>query len=117
MSGFLWSVKIGDLEQVKDCLEHKGIDVNEAIDGRPPLHHAADYGQTEVVRFLIDSGADVNAKDKYGISALLAAIWEGHTACVKLMLEKGAHKDGTTPEGVSYMEAAEKPEIKDLLRS
>lgn len=28
------------------------------------------------------------AKDKYGISALLAAIWEGHTSCVKLMLDK-----------------------------
>lgn len=32
--------------------------------------------------------APVQAKDKYGISALLAAIWEGHTACVKLMVEK-----------------------------
>lgn len=28
------------------------------------------------------------AVDKHGISALLAAIWEGHTDCVKFMLEK-----------------------------
>jgi ankyrin repeat protein len=28
------------------------------------------------------------AKDKHGISALLAAIWEGHTHCVKLLLEQ-----------------------------
>jgi len=28
------------------------------------------------------------AKDKHGISALLAAIWEGHTDCVKLLLER-----------------------------
>jgi len=28
------------------------------------------------------------AKDRHGISALLAAIWEGHTDCVKLLLEK-----------------------------
>jgi len=28
------------------------------------------------------------AKDKHGISALLAAIWEGHTDCVKLLLEQ-----------------------------
>ena len=26
--------------------------------------------------------------DKHGISAILAAIWEGHTDCVKLMLKK-----------------------------
>ncbi|KAH7952803.1 hypothetical protein HPB49_001345 [Dermacentor silvarum] len=75
---FLWSLKNGDLEQVKDCVEQK-------------------------------------AKDKYGISALLAAIWEGHTACVKLMVEKGASKDGRTPEGQTYLEAAEKQEIRDLL--
>uniref|UniRef100_A0A131XKV7 Putative myotrophin n=1 Tax=Hyalomma excavatum TaxID=257692 RepID=A0A131XKV7_9ACAR len=113
---FLWSLKNGDLDQVKDCVEQKGLDVNASIDGRPPLHYAADYGQADVLRYLIDKGADVNAKDKYGISPLLAAIWEGHTACVKLMVEKGASKDGRTPEGQSYMEAAEKQEIRDLLR-
>jgi len=30
----------------------------------------------------------LQAKDKHGITALLAAIWEGHTDCVKLLLEK-----------------------------
>lgn len=115
MSDFLWSLKNGDLEQVKDCVEQKGLDVNASIDGRPPLHYAADYGQADVLRYLIDKGADVNAKDKYGISALLAAIWEGHTACVKLMVEKGACKEGHTPEGQTYLEAAEKQEIRDLL--
>lgn len=29
---------------------------------------------------------DSQALDKHGISALLAAIWEGHTNCVKLLL-------------------------------
>lgn len=28
------------------------------------------------------------SKDKHGITAILAAIWEGHTDCVKLLLEK-----------------------------
>lgn len=27
------------------------------------------------------------AQDKHGISALLAAIWEGHTDCVKILLK------------------------------
>lgn len=30
----------------------------------------------------------VKAKDKHGISALLAAIWEGHTVCVRTLLDK-----------------------------
>lgn len=54
--------------------------------------------------------------DKHGISALLAAIWEGHTECVKLMLASGADKTGRTPDGQSYFDAAEKPEIKSLLK-
>lgn len=69
------------------------------------LHYAADYGQSEVVSYLISRGANVNvsyrwtpnniflnktsvqqAVDKHGISPLLAAIWEGHTNCVKILL-------------------------------
>lgn len=30
------------------------------IDGRTPLHYAADYGQNEVVRYLLDKGANAN---------------------------------------------------------
>ncbi|XP_076374188.1 myotrophin-like isoform X1 [Tachypleus tridentatus] len=116
MSDFIWSLKNGDIEQVKDHVENKRVDINQVIDGRPPIHYAADYGQTEVVCYLLKNGANVNATDKHGISALLAAIWEGHTSCVKLMLEKGANKCGTTPDGTSYLDAAEKQEIKDLLK-
>ena len=28
--------------------------------GRKPLHYAADYGQTEVVEYLLSAGADIN---------------------------------------------------------
>ncbi|XP_015510788.1 myotrophin isoform X1 [Neodiprion pinetum] len=93
------------------------IDVNQMIDGRTPLHYAADYGQGDVLRYLLEKGADANATDKHGITTLLAAIWEGHTNCVKLLLERGANPDGSTPDGTSYLEAAEKDEIKQLLKS
>lgn len=105
------------------------------ISGRPLLHHAADYGQYEVIEYLIQQGADVNvshciislplfdtcllslcqALDKHGISPLLAAILEGHTECVRLLIAKGAKTDGRSPDGQSYLEAAEKDEIKSLL--
>ncbi|KAL6438502.1 hypothetical protein ACFW04_004528 [Cataglyphis niger] len=94
----------------------QNIDVNQMIDGRTPLHYAADYGQSEVVRYLLEKGANANATDKHGITTLLAAIWEGHTNCVKLLLEKGAKPDGLTPDGTSYLDAAEKDEIKQLLK-
>ena len=52
------------------------------------MHLAADYGQLEVLEYLAAKGADINAKDKHGISVILAAIWEGHTKCVKFLLAK-----------------------------
>jgi len=116
MSEFAWSLKNGDLDQVRDFVESKRADINKEIDGRPPIHYAADYGQKEVIQYLIEKGVDLNAKDKHGISALLAAIWEGHTDCVKLMIEKGAKKNGNAPDGTTYYDAAEKEEIKQLLK-
>jgi ankyrin repeat protein len=116
MSDLAWAVKNGDMDQVKELVEGKGVDVNAAIDGRLPLHYASDYGQLEVLQYLISKGAKIDSPDKHGISPLLAAIWEGHTSCVMFLVEKGASKSGTAPDGSSYVEAAEKEEIKALLR-
>jgi ankyrin repeat protein len=41
-----------------------------------------------MVKLLYNICNFLQAKDKHGITALLAAIWEGHTDCVKLLLEK-----------------------------
>lgn len=81
--------------------------MNLDVNGRPLILHAADYGHHAIVNYLISKGADPNvgektssfgniphynhifkAKDSYGISALLAAIWEGHTECVKVLVSK-----------------------------
>ncbi|CAB3375876.1 myotrophin-like [Cloeon dipterum] len=115
-SELVWGLKNGDLDSVKEIAEKNNVDINTAIDGRLPIHYASDYGQLEVIKYLVSRGADVNAKDKHGITALLAAIWEGHTDCVKLLLESGASPQGETPDGSSYIEAAEKEEIKALLK-
>jgi ankyrin repeat protein len=84
----------------------QGVDINQQIDGRLPLHYASDYGQLEVLKFLCQKvifeqscfqilklfflyqSAQLNSADKHGISPLLAAIWEGHTSCVQFLLEK-----------------------------
>jgi len=115
MSDLAWAVKNGDMDQVRELVDNKGLEVNTNIDGKLPLHYASDYGQLEVIKFLCGKGAKVNEEDKHGITPLLAAVWEGHTACVKFLLENGASRDGKTPDGSSYVEAAEKQEIKDLL--
>ena len=113
----LWGVKNGDLDAVKkscekvtineidlkcDVVLQPGFDVNaELLSGRNPLHYAADYGQVDVIDYLLTKGAKIDVSgasyditillqlpDKHGITALLAAIFEGHTECVRLLISK-----------------------------
>ena len=51
---------------------------------------AAPQPSVEKVRSLIDAGADVNAADEDGDTALMNAAWNGHVETVKLLLEAGA---------------------------
>ncbi|TET69604.1 MAG: hypothetical protein E3J44_07725 [Candidatus Aminicenantes bacterium] len=54
------------------------------------LIKAADKGDSEVVEALLDSGADINARDEQNQTALHQAASRGHTPIVKLLLERGA---------------------------
>ena len=47
-------------------------------------------GQLNLARLLIDKGADVNANQKGGWTALMSAAASGNIATVKLLLDKGA---------------------------
>lgn len=49
-------------------------------DGRTALHFAANLGWSEVVRFVAQEGADMNARDRYGMTPLTIALGdpEGH---------------------------------------
>uniref|UniRef100_A0A3Q3VJB7 Uncharacterized protein n=1 Tax=Mola mola TaxID=94237 RepID=A0A3Q3VJB7_MOLML len=112
----IWALKTGDLEEIKAKLV-TAEDVNRTLEGgRKPLHVVADFGHIDVMEFLISKGADVNAPDKHGMTPLLCACFESHAACVKLLLEKGADKSPKTPDGKSAFEAAERDDIKALLK-
>jgi len=54
------------------------------------LWEAARTGDAAAARELIAKGADVNARFRYGQTAIFKAAERGHTEVVKLLLEKGA---------------------------
>ena len=57
------------------------------MDGRTPVMIAADYGQSAIIEYLMTKpGVALDTTDKHGITPLLAAIFEGHTQCVKILL-------------------------------
>jgi ankyrin repeat protein len=54
------------------------------------LYEAARKGDAAEVKALLDKGADVNAKFRYGATALFKAAERGNTEVVKLLIERGA---------------------------
>lgn len=54
------------------------------------LYEAVRKGDLAAVTTLLDQGADVNAKFRYGATALFKAAERGHTEIVKLLLARGA---------------------------
>ena len=66
-----------------------------AQDPGDELRRAASAGDVAKVRALLDAGADPNAGNRYGATALSFACDKGHTEVVKLLLERGAKIDVT----------------------
>jgi ankyrin repeat protein len=65
------------LEAVKLCAS-LGVDVNAATDkGETALHGAAHRGSDLIAKFLVDKGANVNARNKRGFTALDLAMGKG----------------------------------------
>ncbi|MDA2938760.1 ankyrin repeat domain-containing protein, partial [Acidobacteria bacterium AH-259-A15] len=61
-----------------------------ARDVNSELIEAARNGQTEKIQALLRAGADVNAKDAAGFTALRYAALRGYTSAVETLLEAGA---------------------------
>ncbi|HEV7891964.1 MAG TPA: ankyrin repeat domain-containing protein [Pyrinomonadaceae bacterium] len=63
-------------------------DTKQALNDQ--LYEAARKGDAAEVKALLDKGADVNAKFRYGATALFKAAERGNTEVVKLLIERGA---------------------------
>jgi ankyrin repeat protein len=56
-----------------------------------PLLLAVEKGHKQVVKLLLDKGADVNAQGREYGNALCVASYGGNAAVVKMLLDKGAY--------------------------
>lgn len=61
---------------------------------------AISHGRTNMVEFLLDAGADVNAHDNDGSTALMCACEHGHNDIVKVLLSHPA-TDANLTDNVS----------------
>mmetsp|Transcript_3553 Transcript_3553/g.9861 ORF Transcript_3553/g.9861 Transcript_3553/m.9861 type:complete len:127 (+) Transcript_3553:3450-3830(+) len=70
------------------------------------LHYAASKGRLECVKLLCESGARVNAKDKFGYTVAMRAAAKGHTAVLRELIERGADLRKVNAEEDSALHAA-----------
>jgi hypothetical protein len=76
--------------EVQD-LSSRLCELNYYFDRSTRLCEAAERGELDKTKKLLDRGADPNAKDYTTLSALYYAVSEGHSAIVDLLIKRGAH--------------------------
>jgi hypothetical protein len=95
-------VRKSSVETICSCLDQNiSVDIR-FNNGSTPLIVAAEEGRLDVVEFLVDSGANLNARNDLNYTALHWAAFHGHQAIVKFLITNKADaniKDstGSTP--------------------
>ncbi len=99
ITDILANKKISDsqkISNIKQIINNNKINLNTPIHNKRDstiLSNAIGIGteSSEIIKFLIENGADINPKPNDDWNALMAATLRGHLEIVKLLLEKGAN--------------------------
>lgn len=109
----------GDLTKMKMLLEKDPKLVNAKDEtGRTPLHWACRGVHPDVVKFLVEKGADINALDNNQIAPLHSIAARGHTEAAELLIKKGAQiniKDYNSHTPLHFTAIYGKKDITTLL--
>ncbi len=107
---------IGDLERVRELLDQDPSLANRPSDyvtyyacSGTPLRNAAAAGRLEIVRLLLERGADPNLPEEHIAPrghALHSAVCNGHIEIVKLLLEHGAYPNVEVESSADTLSAA-----------
>jgi len=95
-----FAANIGDREGVARALEQGTlVDAPEAKKSSSALMFAAERGFLPIVTLLVEGGANVNYKNRYGYTALHASVSGGHLEVARYLVDKGADVQATEEKG------------------
>jgi len=81
-----------------------------------PLHWAAGANKTEVMCFLINNGCLLNEKNCLGDTPLHRAVWRGHRAAVKLLIESSVCTSEFNYDRQRPIDLARDSEVASMLK-
>ena len=87
------AIKSGKKADLQELLYSK-FEINckmPAFMGRTPLHIAAEFGNLEIISFLLQADADINSLDSSGCPPIYIAMQSGDLKVVELLLESQAN--------------------------
>ncbi len=92
-----YAVFRNDIDAVKKFIETE--DVNKVMFTKSTaLHQASSQGYNEIVKLLLEKGADTEIKDQHGMTPLTRAAQNGQLTAIILLLDSGAKISGGFPE-------------------
>ena len=107
---FLKAAEDGDFKKIKSIID-KEVNIKSLIETKDKENNtalilASKFGYIEVVKILIENGADINAKDNGGTTALMNASTEddyiNYEIC-KLLIENGANVNDKDLQGANAL--------------
>jgi ankyrin repeat protein len=109
---------------VVSFLLQNGANINDKpyrdLIDQTPLIIAAFNGCTDIVRMLIDAGADIHHRNDQGENALISATQEGNIDVVKVLFDAGSNVNEENADGETALTLAiklkQKKELIDFLR-
>jgi len=108
----------GDIDRVRSLIALDPALVTLENGDNSGLILAADSGNEEMVKLLLEGGANVNYANETGDTPLAAACFSGSIELVKLLLEKGANIEHVDRFGVSILDnARDHPELVFFLKN
>jgi ankyrin repeat protein len=116
----LRAIALKDQSAVRRLLPHRepGFGSQSGHDyTKIPLLLAAVEGNTEIVRMLLDAGANIEARGDMRMSALMFATLKGNLEAVELLLQRGARTDAQSDIGATALMTAARDNQIEIVKA
>jgi len=109
------AIRDNNFEDMLNCVNN-GASVHGFGDlSITPLMWAAHYGNVNIMIWLCDQGADIEAVSWAGFTALTDAVVKGYPEAVSMLLNRGANRNVLTTSGEALTILTQNQEILSML--